>query len=94
MLLVNIEMPYVGAGDRGSGLVEPSGSRGLRSDEAEDGKCAHGVGDTGSTFQAPGKPRAPAVNTINIVNKKTTTMTVLLSYNRYKAGFTEGGIYR
>ncbi len=52
-----------GAGDRGSGLVEPSGSRGLRSDEAEDGKCAHGVGDTGSTFQAPGRPCEPVTDT-------------------------------
>ena len=28
------------------------------------GKCAHGVGDTGSTFQAPGRPCEPAVNTV------------------------------
>jgi len=56
-----------------------------------------GVGDTGSMFQAPGRPCEPAVNTINTVNKKKKeakkknydydsstlpeTMTFLLSCN-------------
>ena len=46
------------AGGGGAGLAKPSGTRDLHSGEGEDGKCGHGVGDTGFAFQSPARTRA------------------------------------
>ena len=56
----------IGAGDGGTGLAKPSGARDLHSGEGEDGKCGHGVADTGFAFQSPGRPRAPIVTSVEV----------------------------